>query len=108
MTTTGERDRLILFERATVSTDDYGGETETWAEYAKAFAKVLFGSGQERREAAQERAEQAATFKCGWNPTVAGVALTDRIQFDGAAWDITSRVPARLNKEIHFTAVRAA
>lgn len=100
------RNRLITFERATNVDDDYGGETPTWAPYAQAYAEVLFGTGQERREAAQETGSQAATFKCLWSPTLDGVKLTDRIQFDAGAWDITSRAPIGLNKELHFTATR--
>jgi hypothetical protein len=32
--------------------------------------------------------------------------LTYRINFDGDAWDITSKVPIGLNRELHFTATR--
>lgn len=104
----GQRDRLVTFERGTVTTDDYGGETASWATYAQAWARVRFGSGQERREAAQEAGVQAATFEVLWSPTLDDISITDRIQFDGAAWDITNRAPVGLNSELHFTATRSA
>lgn len=109
--TAGKRNRRITVERGTASTDDYGGVTIDWNTLTleiDAWAEVLFGTGQERREAAQEAGNQAATFIVPWTPTLAATALTDRIQALGAAWDITSIAPVGLNKELHFTATRSA
>ena len=103
-----ERDRLVTIQRATAATDDYGEGAPTWATLTTAFAKVLYGSGQERREAAQEAAAQTATFMFLWGATLAGVTVKDRIVFDGANWDITNRALVGLNREIHFTGVRVA
>jgi head-tail adaptor len=103
----GLRESLVTFERGTASTDDYGGDTMTWATVTTAYANVRYGTGEDRRQAAQERAAQAATFECDWNPTLATVALTDRINWDGDFWDITSRSPMGHN-EIHFAAVRSS
>lgn len=105
--TVGKRNRQIAIERATVTVDDYGGETATWAVYATVRAEVLFGTGQERREAAQEQAQQSATFIVAWSPLLDAVEVHDRISFDGSDWDITNIAPVGLNKELHFTAVRA-
>jgi head-tail adaptor len=104
----GQRDRLISFEAAgTSTTNDYGEVIEsTSAVLATAWARVRFGTGQERREAAQEAASIAATFECLWSPTLATVPTTARIVFDGANWDIVSKALVGLNKELHFTAVR--
>jgi hypothetical protein len=104
----GERDKLITFVRPVTSEDDYGGEVEAApTTITRAFARVRFGTGQERREAAQAAASQAATFECLLTPTLAGVLMTDRILFDDATWDITSRAPIS-RSEIHFTGVRQA
>lgn len=102
----GERDQLIIFERATVVADDYGGETPTWATYAAAWAQVRRGTGQERREASQETGAQAATFVTDWNPTLDAVQITDRILYRGDDWDVTDVAPDG-NKEIQFTATRS-
>jgi SPP1 family predicted phage head-tail adaptor len=104
----GPRNRLITIERAAMVTDAYGGETPTWEEHVRAYAYVSFGTGQERREAAQETAGAAATFRTLWTPTLAAVKVTDRISFDGSAWDISSAVPLGLNEGMEFTATRAA
>lgn len=105
----GERTTLVAFEHGTAATDDYGGETLTWASVASVAAKVLYGTGQERRQAAQEAAQQAATIMVNWTPTLASVVPKDRASFDGFQWDITAP-PARvgLNDELHFTVVRSA
>ncbi len=105
--TAGKRNRRITFERATATTNDYGEDVRTWADYAAAWAEVLFGTGQERREAAQEAGSQAATFIVPWSPSLAAVAVTDRINALSATWDITSIAPVGLNKELHFTATRS-
>lgn len=105
--TAGKRNRRITIERAVVVTDDYGGETSTWANHTEAWAEVLFGTGQERRGAAQEAGSQAATFIVLWTPILAALKLTDRIQAFGVAWDIQSIAPVGLNEEIHLTATRS-
>jgi len=107
VTETGKRTRRILIQRATATTDDYGAEVQTWGAYAETFAEVLFGTGQERREAAQEAASAPATFIVPWTPLLAAVAVKDRISALGGTWDITSAIPVGLNKEIHITATRS-
>src|SRR5688572_30857963 len=101
----GERSHLIVIQRATAATDDHGGETLTWHEHARAWARLRYGTGAERREAAQERAAQVCTFECDWTPTLAAVAMTDRILVFGLAWDIASKAIVGGNREVHFTAV---
>lgn len=102
----GQRDSLITFQRGTPTPDDYGGETIVYSTLTTAWARVRYGTGQERREAAQERASQAATFECEWSATLAAVLVTDRISFDSDTWDIISKAPLG-HKEIHFAAVRS-
>lgn len=104
----GTRNRRITFLRPDTNTDVYGGEIEAPGpdQLASEFAKVLFGTGQERREAAQETADQAATFICVWSPKLDAVKITDRIGFDAAEWDITNIAPVGLNRELHFTGTR--
>lgn len=105
----GERTTLVTFESGTPTEDDYGGETMAWGTLATVMAKVLYGTGAERRQAAQEQAQQAATIMVNFTPSLAGVVTVNRARFDDATWDITSP-PARvgLNDELHFSAVRSA
>ena len=103
----GKRNTLITLQRATMVKDDHGGETPSWAEYCEEWASVSFGSGQERREAAQESATQTATFRVLAHPLTLALAPTDRVAgYLGANWDITDVAP--YESEVAFTAVRKA
>jgi head-tail adaptor len=103
----GQRNKLIVFQRSEVTTDDYGGSIPgAPAEFTRAMARVRYGTAQEKREAAQESASQAATFECALTPKLSEVAMTDSIGFDGSAWDITEK--AELDRQtIRFTATRS-
>lgn len=101
----GERTELIVFERATVTEDGYGGETSVWATYASRRARVRFGTAQEKREAAQEGGVQTATFECERSAVLDAVTLEDRISYLGSAWDLTE-VALLDTKTIRFTGTR--
>lgn len=105
MTDPGQRPHLVRIQRSVTATDDYGGETKTWHDLATAWARVRYGTGQERREAAQERATQAATFEFDWNPETSAIRPTDRLYCFDAVWDVASAVTIGANAEVHVTAI---
>lgn len=105
----GVRDQLISFQRDTgTGKDSHGGKTATWTAYTQAWAQVVFGTGQERREAAQEAASTSATFRVLPTPLTLALTTRDRIGgYLGADWDITSVVP--LGRDgVEVTAIRKA
>lgn len=101
----GERPHLVTVQRAVTATDDYGGESKTWHTEATAWARVRYGTGAERREAAQENASQAATFEFDYSPTLAAVRPTDRLYCFSTVWDVASAYVIGANEEVHVTAV---
>lgn len=105
----GARDKLIVIERQGEAVDN--GFTrkapDDWPEFTRAYAEVLYGTGQERREAAQEGASQAATFICGWTPKLAQVTVRDRLHALARDWDVTSVIIVGRNREVHLTALAA-
>lgn len=105
----GPRNRLVTIERFDITgTDVYGQPQRSWVEYCRAWAAVNFGTGQERREAAQTQASASATFSVLANSATNAVTVQDRISFDGSYWDITSNVPSReFNAGRDITAARA-
>lgn len=105
MTQPGERPHYVLIQRAVTSADDYGGETKTWHTQATGYAAVRYGTGQERREAAQENASQAATFEFDWSPTLSAVQPTDRLYCFDTVWDVASAVVVGANRDVHITAI---
>jgi SPP1 family predicted phage head-tail adaptor len=107
MPAASQRTELIVFQRATVTTDDYGQEIETFADYATRRARVRFGTAQEKREAARESASQTATFECVRSATLDGITNEDRIVYLGDNWDINETAPLD-RATIRFTAIRLA
>jgi head-tail adaptor len=102
----GQKPHLVSIQQAVAATDDYGGETLTWHTSATAWAEVLYGTGQERREAAQENASQTATFIFDWGPTTtAAIRPTWRLYCFDTVWDVASAVVVGANREVHVTAV---
>jgi head-tail adaptor len=112
----GAFDRLITVQRATVTTDDYGGEIQTWADVEEAYARVRFGLASEQRQAAQEAGTQAATFEVVPTAALLAVTLKDRIWFDATGawadgdpepvWDIQEVAPLD-RQTLRFTATRS-
>lgn len=100
----GQRDRKVIFQRATVTRSTLGVEKEgPWSDLGDAMARVLYGTGQERRDAAATGSSQAATFRVLANSMTRGVTTKDRISFDNLVWNITGSVPIGRH-EIEFTA----
>lgn len=102
----GAFDRLVTFQRATVDSDDYGADIESWATLEEAWARVRFGRADEKREAAREGGTQTVTFEVVPTAALLDARLADRIQFDGSVWDITEVAPLERNL-MRFTAIRA-
>lgn len=101
----GERTELVEFERSTETTNEYNEPVLTWSSYATRWAKVRFGTAQEKRYAAQEGGVQSATFECLRSPTLEAVTLKDRISYLGSGWDLTEIAPLD-RKTIRFTGTR--
>lgn len=101
------RNRKIAIERFTATQNDYGEEVPTWSQLGTAWAEVKFGSGREKREAAQEAASQAATFDMVRNATTAAITIKDRLSFEGM-WDVQGISPSDDNRAVIVAAVRTA
>lgn len=102
------RPHLITFQKfMETGRDDFNAPIVEWADHARAYAAVLFGTGAERREAAQEAGSSPATFRTLYSPKLAAVEVKDRVNFKGADWDITSAVPIGFQEGFEFTATRA-
>lgn len=100
------RDRLITIERAAITQDDFGEEIETWAQAFQEWARVFYGRGNERREAASERSEMPITFSVLANVNSRTITARDRIQYDGLIWNVEGVAPV-MRGEIEITAVAA-
>lgn len=84
----GERNKLVIIQRATTAKDAYGEQIESWAEIGREWAAILNGRGNERRQAAMEQGAQPATFHMLSNTLTRDLRLTDRLIAQGVVWDI--------------------
>lgn len=104
----GRRNQLVTIERATTETDDYGEEIATWGTLSNEWAAVFYGRGDERRQAAMEQGQQAATFQVLENANTRSVGVKDRIIHGASTYDIVGIAPDTPRRgEIEFTGVRA-
>jgi head-tail adaptor len=112
----GDLRDVIALERSNLVKDDYGGAgAATWSELAQVRARVSYGTGVERRAAAQEQAVQSVTFLVRASLVTRSLTPVDRIRFepggllsaDSPAWDIQSVVP-RDRDGIEITATRSS
>lgn len=105
----------IRIERQAGGNDGYGGKSGEWETIAEVRAEITYGTGAERREAAQESATAPAMFRIRRGGPAAGVTATDRLRFTPFAapsdaspiWDISSVVPFGRDA-IDITATRKA
>ena len=100
----GRRDTPVVLERFTSSTDEYNEPVETWAPIGTEMAEVYFSRGDERRRAAMEQGEEAATFKMLATARTRSLTVRDRLQALGRTWNIKGSVP-RGRTGIEVTAV---
>lgn len=102
----GDYDTLIEFQRQTTVKSPLGPEKPGgWAPITQAFAKVMFGTGQERRDGASQGAAQVATFRVLSTAKTRAVTVKDcRIMWGSQAWNITGWANFK-RKDIDFTAV---
>jgi head-tail adaptor len=109
-TPAGQRIQAVTFQRNTAGRSAMGGlAAASWEALGSRRAKVLYGTGAERRGAAGELAVQPATFRLLADSLTRTITVKDRIAFLGGYWDITSIVPigGPQATEIEFTAVAA-
>lgn len=102
----GRRNKRIVIQRETeIGRDALNNPVRDWTQLANPWADVIFGSGTERRSAAQTGGTQAATFEVLKDSRTATLLMTDRILFMGAPWDIRGIAPIG-NEGVRIDAVR--
>lgn len=103
----GQRDTRVRFERdAGPVTDDHGGETPGWAVIAQCWAAFAFGTGTERRAAAQAASSLAASVTVLANSITRTLTTRDRMLVGTAVWNIVGVTPSRDRSEMLVTVVR--
>lgn len=108
VTPAGDRDKRVTFQRGTAAPGAFRNEPLTvWTDIGpvpKRWAKVLYGTGAERRQAATEAASQTATVRTLQDALTRTITTADRIVFDGRPWDVTAIAPIG-RADIEFTCI---
>lgn len=100
----GERDRRIVIQRATTSTNAFGEEIPTWATLATVWAKRTPVMDGERWRAGEVAATITERFLINWSSTVASVSAKDRISYNSRIYDIAGVKEIGRRESIEITA----
>ena len=99
----GKLDRTITIQGFTNTVNDYGTPVETWTDKATLRAQIIQSSTEEFiRGGAVD--ETAIIFRTRW---LAGVTTSDRIQYEGEAFNIKETKEIGRRKGLELRAVRA-
>lgn len=80
-------DRRITIEEPTSTLAADGQPVDSWSTYREVWAEIKYGRGSEYFTAAQELAEQTATFRIWYD---SGITKKMRISYNSLYWDILS------------------
>lgn len=99
----GKLDRRITIQRATETSDEFGGIVQTWATLAEVWAAVEFVRDSERFQAGEIAAQITNRFAIRYG---LGVTVKDRIVFEGRIYEIlgTKEIPRRVGQELTASA----
>lgn len=84
----GTRTVRIRFVKMLTEKNSMNIETEVPELRGFAMARMYFGAGHERREAAAQGAVQTATFVVPWSPEAAALTERDMIETESGRWGI--------------------
>lgn len=88
----GRLDQRVTIERATITQDDWGQVTETWAPLATVWAAVEPLNGREFIAAASVQSEVTTRMRLRYRNDLAS---TDRITHEGTVYDIQAIINPR-------------
>jgi SPP1 family predicted phage head-tail adaptor len=90
MTGSGDLDRRITIQRATVTVNEFNEPIETWGAVTTVWARRRDASATESYRAQEVGAQITARFTIRWSTTVESVNPRDRLSFEGRLYNITA------------------
>jgi hypothetical protein len=107
----------IAIQRPGAPTDDgYNTIPGAPSTFATEYARIIWGTGREQREAAQENASQTASFEVLSNVKTRAISVTDKLCYpvsdpvpaNWPVWDIQAVADLGFNEGVRVTATRPA
>lgn len=102
----GEKDRRITLERATVTKDATGGEIADWSALHRPWAHRRDVSDGERLSGDERAAELSARYVIDWSSEVASLSALDRVVEDGLVFQIFGVKELGRRTELEITVMR--
>lgn len=84
----GRLDRRITISRNFPVVSESGSVSDGWTDLATVRASVKYNRGSERFTVQQLVGKTFVTFTCRWSNQVSDLAVTDRVTYEGRAFDI--------------------
>jgi SPP1 family predicted phage head-tail adaptor len=89
MSSAGNLDRIVTFQRATVSIDVFHEPVETWETLVEVFGGKHDVSAAEAFRAQEVGAQLTTRFKVRYSPALVDLNARDRLLFDSKLYNIT-------------------
>lgn len=99
---TGRMRHIVALQSKAMSTDDYGGQVETWSTFATVWAEVQPLRGRELLAAQAAQGETTVRFVLRY---LATVDQADRIVWDGKIYNVRDVIDVGgMRRELHIMA----
>lgn len=105
MTGSGDMNRRITLQRATVERNSFNEEIETWGTLATVWARKHDVSAAEAFRAQEVGAQLTARFRIRYSDTVATLNPRDRLIFNGLTYNITGVREKDMNRWLEVDCV---
>jgi SPP1 family predicted phage head-tail adaptor len=104
----GPLDRRVTLRRASVKTNDFGEDVETWGDLAIVWAARAEVSNRERFAAQEVGATLVARFRVRYSQRIHDLSPLDRIMVDGREHNITGVAEIGRREGFEITAAARA
>ena len=108
MTGGGSRKERITIQRATITTNAFNEDVETWGDLVTVWAKRMDASAGESYRAQEVGAQITARFTVLITSQLADLSPKDRIAHDGRIYNITAVREVKRNRRLEIDAVARA
>jgi SPP1 family predicted phage head-tail adaptor len=105
MTGSGDMNRRVTLQRATVTFDDFGSEVETWGTLASVWVNRKDVSAAESFRAQEVGAELSTRFRIRYSTNVADLNPRDRLIYNGLVYQITGVRESKRNRWLEVDCV---
>lgn len=105
MTGSGDMNRRAVFQRATVTCNNFNEQIESWATLASVWVNRRDVSAAESFRAQEVGAQLSLRFRIRYSPDVADLNPRDRVLYDGRVYNLTGVREIKRNRWLEVDCV---